>query len=493
MEAVNVRQTSMIESFPICGQPDFRTLFESAPGSYLALTPALVIVAVSDAYLQATMTRRVEILGRHLFNVFPDNPGDATATGVSNLRASLTRVLQHRVPDAMAVQRYDIRRPDTEGGQFEERYWSPINTPVFSPNGEITYIIHRVEDVTERKRAEETTRQSEERFRLLVAGVKDYAILMLDPDGHVVSWNAGAERINGYQAGEIIGQHFSRFYSLDDIHRGKPEHELRVAATEGRCEDEGWRVRKDGTRFWANGIITAIRDETGTLRGFAKVTRDITERKRAEEEFHKSEEKYRTLFESVDEGVCTIEVLFDENEKPVDYRFLEVNTSFEKQTGIHHAPGRMMREIAPLHEELWFEMYGKVALTGESVRFENQAVQLGRWYDVYALRVGNPKQRHVAIFFKDITERKLAEEAIKSFNEQLQAANQELETFSYSVSHDLRAPLRSIDGFSQALLEDCGANLDQTGTRVSSAYPGQQSTHGATHRRLAEPFPYDAL
>jgi len=285
MEAANVRQVPMIEPSTIRGQPDFRTLFESAPGSYLALTPALVIVAASDAYLQVTMTRREEILGRHLFNVFPDNPGDATATGVSNLRASLTRVLQHRVPDAIAVQRYDIRRPDTEGGEFEERYWSPINTPVFSPNGEIAYIIHRVEDVTERKRAEETVRQSEEHFRLLVAGVKDYAILMLDPDGHVVSWNAGAERIKGYQAGEIIGQHFSRFYSAEDIHGGKPEHELKVAASEGRYEDEGWRVRKDGTRFWANVIVTAIRDEAGVLGGFSKVTRDVTERKRAEQQF----------------------------------------------------------------------------------------------------------------------------------------------------------------------------------------------------------------
>src|SRR6185295_8569477 len=474
MEAANGRQASMIEPSTVRGQPDFRTLFESAPGSYLALTPALVIVAASDAYLQVTMTRREEILGRHLFNVFPDNPGDATATGVSNLRASLTRVLQHRVPDAIAVQRYDIRRPDTEGGEFEERYWSPINTPVFSPNGEIAYIIHRVEDVTERRRAEETVRQSEEHFRLLVASVKDYAILMLDPDGHVVSWNAGAERIKGYRAGEIIGQHFSRFYSPEDIHSGKPELELKAATTEGRFEEEGWRVRKDGTRFWANVIITAIRDETGTLRGFSKVTRDITERKRAEEEFRKSEEKYRTLFESVDEGVCTIEVLFDVNEKPIDYRFLEVNPSFEKQTGIHNAQGRRMREIAPLHEEHWFDMYGKIALTGEPVRFENQAAQLGRWYEVYALRVGEPRERHVAILFKDITERKRAEEALRRAHDQLEmrvqertaeilAKTRDLETLLYVTSHDLREPLRGIENFLRMVHDRYGDRLDDKG------------------------------
>jgi len=474
MEAVNVRQTSMIESSPICEQPDFRTLFESAPGSYLVLTPALVIVAVSDAYLQATMTRREEILGHNLFNVFPDNPSDAAATGVSNLRASLTRVLQHRVPDAMAVQKYDIRRPGPEGGEFEERYWSPINTPVFGPNGEVAYIIHRVEDVTERKRAEEVIRQGEERFRLLVASVKDYAILMLDPDGHVVNWNAGAERIKGYRAGEIIGQHFSRFYSPEDIHSGKPEHELKVTATEGRFEEEGWRVRKDGTRFWANVIITAMRDEAGALRGFSKVTRDITERKRAEEEFRKSEEKYRTLFDSVDEGVCTIEILFDGNDKPVDYRFLEVNPSFEKQTGIHNAPGRRMREIAPLHEEHWFEIYGKIALTGEPVRFENQAAQLGRWYDVYALRVGEPRERHVAIFFKDITERKRAEEALRRAHDQLEmrvqertaeilAKTRDLETLLYVTSHDLREPLRSIENFSRMVHDRYGDRLDDKG------------------------------
>jgi signal transduction histidine kinase/ActR/RegA family two-component response regulator len=146
--------------------PDFQILFESAPGLYLVLTPDFTIVAVSDAYLGATMTQRSEILGRGLFEVFPDNPDDPNATGVSNLRASLGRVVQYRSPDAMAVQKYDIRRPESEGGGFEERFWSPNNSPVLGPDGTLAYIIHRVEDVTEfvrlKQRGTEQDRITEE-------------------------------------------------------------------------------------------------------------------------------------------------------------------------------------------------------------------------------------------------------------------------------------------------------------------------------------------
>ncbi len=129
--------------------PDFRSLFESAPGLYLVLAPDLEIVAVSEAYLHATMTKRDQICGRSLFIVFPDNPDDPAATGVSNLRASLERVSKHLRSDAMAVQKYDIRRPDSEGGGFEERYWSAVNSPVLGRDGQLRYVIHRVEDVTE--------------------------------------------------------------------------------------------------------------------------------------------------------------------------------------------------------------------------------------------------------------------------------------------------------------------------------------------------------
>ncbi len=129
--------------------PDFQLLLESAPALYLVLTPQFTIAAVTNAYLQATMTHRYEIMGRSLFDVFPDNPDDPHATGTRNLRASLNRVCRDKVPDTMAVQKYDIRRSDAEGGGFEERFWSPVNSPVFDAKGHLAYIIHRVEDVTE--------------------------------------------------------------------------------------------------------------------------------------------------------------------------------------------------------------------------------------------------------------------------------------------------------------------------------------------------------
>src|SRR5262249_28475703 len=155
----------------------------------------LTIVAASDAYLRATMTRRVEILGRGLFDVFPDNPDDPAATGTANLRASLERVLARRAPDTMAVQKYDIRRPAAEGGGFEVRYWSPVNSPVLGRDGQVRYVIHRVEDVTERVRLEqqgaaeharaEQLRAYAARIGALLDQAHD-AILVLDETGTVV-------------------------------------------------------------------------------------------------------------------------------------------------------------------------------------------------------------------------------------------------------------------------------------------------------------------
>jgi len=161
-------------------------------------------------------------------------------------------------------------------------------------------------DITERKRAEEALKESEERFRMLVERVVDYEIFMLDPSGRILFWNVGAERGKGYGAGEIIGKHHSIFFTQEDIEGGLPERELQNAMEKGSFEDEGWRVRKDGSLFWADVVTTALWDSEGRLRGFSKVIRNITERKIAEEKLRESEERYRVIAETASDAIITI-------------------------------------------------------------------------------------------------------------------------------------------------------------------------------------------
>ncbi len=176
------------------------------------------------------------------------------------------------------------------------RFWAHVVIdPIRDPDGKLTGYAKVTRDLTERKRAEETLRQSQEQFRLLVQGVTDYAIYMLSPEGIVTSWNAGAERIKGYAPEEIIGQHFSRFYTPEDRERGDPQRALETALREGRFEKEGQRVRKDGTRFWSHVILDAIRNDAGEVIGFAKITRDITERRNAQLNLEQARE---ALFQS---------------------------------------------------------------------------------------------------------------------------------------------------------------------------------------------------
>ncbi|MCG3115544.1 MAG: PAS domain-containing sensor histidine kinase [Candidatus Manganitrophus sp. SA1] len=168
------------------------------------------------------------------------------------------------------------------------RFWANvIITRIQDDRGKVIGFSKITRDLTEKKEAEDAIRRSEARFRLLVNGVKDYAIFMLDPEGNITSWNEGAERIKGYRVEEIIGKHFSIFYPEEDKANDKPNDELKKALQHGRFEDEGWRIRKDGSRFWADAVITCIRDAAGEVIGFSKVTRDLTERRAAENEIRK--------------------------------------------------------------------------------------------------------------------------------------------------------------------------------------------------------------
>jgi PAS domain S-box-containing protein len=182
-----------------------------------------------------------------------------------------------------ATKTFEVRSRHQQGHYV----WIEVTATNLLYDPDIGAIISNSRDITERKQAEETLRRSYERFRLLVEGVADYALYLLDPNGYVVSWNAGGARLKGYREAEIRGRHFSCFFTAQDIDGGEPQRLLDNAAALGHGEAEGWRVRKDGSRFWANVVVTALRNEDNSLSGFAKITRDLTQRKHAEEQRRK--------------------------------------------------------------------------------------------------------------------------------------------------------------------------------------------------------------
>ncbi len=256
---------------------DFRVLFESAPGLYLVLEPDLTIVAVSDAYLKATMTTRKGILGKYLFDVFPDNPDDPTADGTSNLRASLDRVIKKRVPDTMPIQKYDIRKPESEGGAFEVRYWSPLNSPVLDPNGELSYIIHQVTDVTEKA-------LEEEKFRAVLEAAPD-SMIIVDDRGLILLANARTLDLFGYQREELIGQPIEtlipqRFRAGHPQHRSQYTHSPKTRPMGAGLDL--YALRKDRSEFPAEISLSPMRTAGGTH--VIAAIRDVSDRKRLLEE-----------------------------------------------------------------------------------------------------------------------------------------------------------------------------------------------------------------
>ena len=210
--------------------------------------------------------RAEEIIGRHFSVFYPQD-----------------RIDENWPEQELALAREHGRIED-EGWRIRKdgsRFWaSVIITALYREDGSLRGYAKVTRDLTERRRHEELLRQSDERFRLMVESVRDYAIFMLDPAGNIATWNLGAQLNKGYTTEEILGQHFSVFYTPEDIARDWPARELELALRDGRFEDEGWRVRKDGSRFWANVVITALHDSDGGHRGFAKVTRDLTQQRR---------------------------------------------------------------------------------------------------------------------------------------------------------------------------------------------------------------------
>jgi PAS domain S-box-containing protein len=315
--------------------------------------------------------------------------------------------------------------------------------------------------------ASASPQDSEERFRLLVESVRDYAIFMLDPHGNVLTWNVGAERFKGYRADEIIGSHFSRFYPPDALARDLPAQELRQASEHGSFEDEGWRVRKDGSMFWANVVITAMRDDRGELVGYAKVTRDLTHRRNHEEALRLSEERFRLLVEGVSDSAIFM---------------LDVNGHVASwNVGAQRIKGYAADEIIGKHFSVFYPR--DVVDSGWTEHELREAAATGRFIDtgwrvrkdgstfwahvtITAMRDDTGRLLGFAKVTRDLTERKRVEaiemanlereeilDAERNARMTAQRATRLKDEFLSTLSHELRTPLSAILGWTQVLLK----------------------------------------
>ena len=349
--------------------------------------------------------------------------------------------IQRGLPDhALAVSAQQGRYLD-EGWRVRKdgsHFWASVTiTALRDESDNLIGFAKVTRDLTERRNHDEALRQSEERFRTLVEGVRDYAIFMLDPHGFVTTWNAGARFIKGYEAHEIVGSHFSRFYPADSIKSGLPERELRGATMEGRFEDEGWRIRKDGSRFWANVVITAMRDASGALIGFSKITRNLTVRRSHEDELRLSEERFRLLVD----GVTEYAIIMLDNEGFVS----SWNVGAERIQGYRASEvlGKHVSHFYPSEDILANKPWQHLAVARDSGRVKDEGWRVRHdgtlfWANTVmtALRDSEDRPYGFAKVTQDLTQRRHAET--------LADTAQRMHEFIAMLAHELRNPLAPI-------------------------------------------------
>ncbi len=251
------------------------------------------------------------------------------------------------------------------------------------------------------------------RQRAIFESTTDIAMVITDPAGIITDWNPGAERVMGWTAAEMIGRDAERFFTPEDRASGRIDQEMKLALQDGRASDERWHLRKSGQRFWASGELLPLHDGGHEHLGFVKILRDRTDAHVAGAALKQVKERFQTVLETVDSAFAIIEVKFDGDDRPVDYRFIEANPAFERQSGAD-LRGKWVTEHAPDLERFWFETYGRVAKTREPANFESYAEGFGRWFEVRAVPVGNPEDLQIAILFNDVTERREAEQRLRA-------------------------------------------------------------------------------
>jgi len=307
----------------------------------------------------------------------------------------------------------------------KKAYFSLSMKPIKNKYGKTIKLFGTVQDITVRKEAELTLKEKNVFLKTLLNSIPT-PVFYKDSEGRYIDCNKSFETFFGKTSQEIAGKsvfeinqkELAEIYHMHDMelfqHSGVQIFESQIHDNSGAIHDVIFHK-------------ATILDSTNQVIGLIGIIMDITDRKLNEKKLFESEKHYHMLFDSIEEGFCIIQLIFDENEKPVDYLFLETNPAFEKQTGLIDAKGKTIRELAPDNEEFWYETYGKVALTGESTRFEDHAGQLHRWYDVYAFRFDQPESRQVAILFNDITGLKQIEQDLSLTNKELALQNEEKE------------------------------------------------------------------
>jgi PAS domain S-box-containing protein len=349
----------------------------------------------------------------------------------------------------------------------QTRFWGESTlSPLYDEQNRwigFTVLLH---DYTEKKKQELELRKSEENYRLMVEGIKEYSIFMLDPEGNIMTWNDGGKHINGYNVNEIIGKHFSIFYTAKDLEDKKPENELRIAIATGKYEEEGWRVKKNGSVFWANIVLTTLYNEQNKLIGFCKVTRDLSDRKEREEELRQSEERYRLLVEQVtDYGIF----MMDEKGRIISW-----NEGAKKIKGYtaDEVIGRYFSIFYPEEEILNNKPAMELKVARSVGKYEEEGWRIKKdgslfWANIVITAVYNKENTLIGFskVTRDLTERKASERALRDSNESFRAladelritntelsnANEELEQFTSIVSHDLQEPVRTIKSFLQLI------------------------------------------
>jgi len=443
-------QTRMLQS-----EARYRGLLEAAPDAMVVVNPTGEIVLLNVQAENQFGYSRGELIGQEVRNIIPQ--GFAERLIADGTRSAAEALAQQIGAGIELVG----RRKD--GSEFPlEIMLSPLES------AEGILVTAAIRDISVRNNAEkhlarmeerrrlgeDALRESEERYRMLLDGIENYAIFSMDPRGQILSWNAGAERIKGYSADQIIGRNFSCFFPPADIERGRPEEILRIAAASGRHEEQGMRVRRDGSRFLANVVFTALRDAAGNLRGFSEFSHDLSESK-------KSEARYRGLLEAAPDAMVVVSQAGE---------IVLLNVRAEKEFGYSRDElvGQKVKNIIP---EGFAE---RIIADGTRSAAEALAQQIGTGIELVGRRKDgsefpieimlSPLESGDGILvtaaIRDITERKESDQHLAKTVEELKRSNDDLQQFAYVSSHDLQEPLRMVSSYTQLLAKRYKGRLD---------------------------------